>query len=438
MRFRSTRAPSGLTVPFREALFRGLAPDGGLYHPVRQPDLRAVFARLSARDSFVQVAEAVCQGLLGEELEAAALRRIVGRSFDFEPVLRVVRPGLHLLELFHGPTCAFKDFGACFQAAAMEEFLAGAGQRAVILVATSGDTGSAVARAFHRKANIEVVILYPSSRVSPLQEKQLTTLGDNVTALEVKGSFDDCQRLAKLAFLDAELRERVPLTSANSINLGRLLPQAFYYIYGWSRLAASPAAGRLRFCVPSGNFGNLTAGVYAWQWGLPAEGFIAATNVNDVVPEYLATGGFHPRSSVQTLSNAMDVGDPSNFERLLAVFGRDVEAMRAVIHGERVTDEETRATLRRLHEAHGLLVDPHTAVGVLAAERYRESSGFAGELIVLATAHPGKFPEIVRETVGITPPLPPPLAALAELPKRSVPIAPRFEELKSWLLANRA
>jgi threonine synthase len=447
MQFRSTRVPAGAgpAVLFREALFRGLAPDGGLYQPARQPDLRPLLAGFSPRTSFLDLAEAVSGALLGEELGQEAVGRIVRRAFDFQPVLRDLSPGLRLLELFHGPTCAFKDFGACFQAAAMEELLAGEGRRAVILVATSGDTGSAVARAFHKRANIEVVILYPSGRVSALQEKQLTTLGGNVTALEVRGSFDDCQRLAKLAFLDSELSERIPLTSANSINLGRLLPQALYYLYGFSRLGdrrgggkagrrASGPAGRVRFCVPSGNFGNLTAGVYAWKWGLPVEGFVAATNANDVVPEYLDTGRFQPRSSVRTLSNAMDVGDPSNFERLLEVFGRDPQAMRACIHGERVSDEETRATLRRVHAEHGLLLDPHTAVGVQAAERFREKSGFDGELLVLATAHPGKFQEIVLEATGVEVPLPPPLEAVLGLAKQSVPLEPRFEELKGLLL----
>jgi threonine synthase len=270
--------------------------------------------------------------------------------------------------------------------------------------------------------------------VSPLQEKQLTTLGGNVTALEVRGSFDDCQRLAKLALLDAELAQRIPLTSANSINLGRLLPQALYYIYGFAR---QPKGGRgkpVRFCVPSGNFGNLTAGVYAWKWGLPVEGFVAATNANDVVPAYLETGRYQPRSSVRTLSNAMDVGDPSNFERLAALFGCELEAMRACIHGERVSDEETRATLRRVHAERGLLLDPHTAVGVLAAERFREKNGFDGELIVLATAHPGKFPEIVREATGEQPELPAALAAVLKLPKHSLPLEPLFEELKGLLL----
>jgi threonine synthase len=449
MQFRSTRVPPGAgpAVSFREALFRGLAPDGGLYQPALQPDLGPLLSGFSSRTSFPQLAEEVSAALLGEELGRDAVERIVRRAFDFQPVLRDLSPGLRLLELFHGPTCAFKDFGACFQAAAMEELLAGEGRRAVILVATSGDTGSAVARAFHARANIEVVILYPSGRVSPLQEKQLTTLGGNVTALEVRGSFDDCQRLAKLAFLDAELAQRIPLTSANSINLGRLLPQAFYYIYGFSRLRdggeaqrggkagrVGGPAGRVRFCVPSGNFGNLTAGVYAWKWGLPVGGFVAATNANDVVPEYLQTGRYQPRSSVRTLSNAMDVGDPSNFERLAALFECELEAMRACIHGERVSDEETRATLQRVHAERGLLLDPHTAVGVLAAERFREKTVFDGEMIVLGTAHPGKFPEIVREATGVQPELPPALAAVLDLPKQSLLLEPLFEELKGLLL----
>jgi threonine synthase len=442
VRFISTRAAPGSAadVSFREALFRGLAPDGGLYRPLNQPNLKALFASFSPLASFQELAEAVCRELLSGELGSSAVSRIVRRAFPFGPALRPLEHGLRLLELFHGPTCAFKDFGACFQAAAMEELLRAEERRALILVATSGDTGSAVARAFYRRAGIDVAILYPSGRVSPLQEKQLTTLGENVTAFEVRGSFDDCQRLAKQAFRDGELARRLPLTSANSINLGRLLPQAFYYIYGFTRLAASPGApaGPVRFCVPSGNFGNLTAGVYAWQWGLPVDGFLAATNANDVVPEYLATGVYRPRPSLATLSNAMDVGDPSNFERLLAVFSGDPRAMRRLIHGESVSDAETRDTLRRVYEEHGLLLDPHTAVGLLAARRFRENTGFTGELIVLATAHPGKFSEIVLDSVGVAPELPPPLKELAGRPKRSLPIAARFEELKGQLLSRYA
>ena len=333
-------------VGFREAIFSGLAPDGGLYVPQTTPDLRALIGTFGPDDGFEQVAERVAGALFREDFpgegEQAVQRVVHGAFAALSPRLRslpAVQPNLHLLELFHGPTCAFKDFGASFLAAVMEEFLLEERRRALILVATSGDTGSAVARAFHKRRNIGVVILYPSGRVSPLQEQQLTTVGDNVTALEVAGSFDDCQRLAKEAFLDAELVTALPLTSANSINPGRLLPQAFYYIWARSRFAAGEP---VVICVPSGNFGNLTAGVYAWQWGLPVRRFLAATNLNDVVPEYLSSGAFRPRASVRTLSNAMDVGNPSNFERLLAVFGGDPQVMRGTIEGLRVDDRQTR------------------------------------------------------------------------------------------------
>jgi threonine synthase len=301
------------SVSFRQALFAGLAPDGGLYHPVERPDLARLFASFDESTAFASLAAAVTTSLLGPEIDAAAASRIVSRAFSFAPALRRLDDGLLLLELFHGPTCAFKDFGAQFLAAAMEELLSQEDRRIQILVATSGDTGSAVAHAFHGRANIDVVILYPSGRVSELQEKQLTTLGGNVHALEVAGSFDDCQRLAKEAFRDERLRTALSLTSANSINIGRLLPQALYYI--WAATRRTTLGGKVpTICVPSGNFGNLTAGVYAWAWGLAVRGFVAATNVNDVVPSYLLTGDYLPRPSAQTLSNAMDVGSPSNFE----------------------------------------------------------------------------------------------------------------------------
>jgi threonine synthase len=452
VRFLSTRAgDSRASVSFRDAVFGGLAPDGGLYVPVEQPDLGSLFAGFTAETTFLRLAEAVARALLAEELGEAAVGRIVGRAFDFAPRLRPLEEGISLLELFHGPTCAFKDFGASFLASVMEELLQEENRRAVILVATSGDTGSAVARAFFRRRNLDVVILYPSGRVSPLQEQQLTTLGENVVALEVMGSFDDCQRLAKQAFLDRELRSALALSSANSINLGRLLPQSFYYIFGRAQLTADggrlavgeqpPASGRhpggqsapLYFCVPSGNFGNLTAGVYAWTWGLPVTGFVAATNRNDVVPEYLHTGEFRPRSSVQTLSNAMDVGDPSNFERLLHVFHGRREEMQGLIRGVAISDEETRDTMRQVYRQRGVLLDPHTAVGVLACRRARMGSGSGARFITLSTAHPGKFLEIVRETTGVEPELPESLRACLSLPKRAFPLEPSLEALRSFL-----
>jgi threonine synthase len=332
MKFISTRVGSATgrkPVTFRQAVFSGLPTDGGLYVPTEQPDLRARIAGFSEQTSFTELAAVVVEELIGDELGPEAVRRVCQRAFTFEPTLQPLEEKLTLLELFHGPTCAFKDFGAAFLASVMEEFLLQESRRAVILAATSGDTGSAVARAFQGKTNIEVVILYPSGRVSALQEQQLTTVGGNVTALEVQGSFDDCQRLVKQAFVDSELRKNLSLSSANSINLGRLLPQALYYIYGSLRLRLAPKTNKkLMICVPSGNFGNLTAGVYAWKWGMETDGFIAATNINDVVPEYLITGEFRPRRSLKTISNAMDVGYPSNFERLVVVFQGSAKKMR--------------------------------------------------------------------------------------------------------------
>jgi threonine synthase len=438
VRFVSTRTKD-ISAGFSEAILQGLAPDGGLFHPAVQPDLAGVFADLNKGISFSEAAATTAAALLDDELGAGAGARIVERAFDFSPRLRELREGLYLLELFHGPTCAFKDFGASFLAAAMEEVLAAAERSATVLVATSGDTGSAVARAFHGCSHIRVVILYPSGRVSPLQEKQLTTLGGNVTALEIQGSFDECQRLVKQAFVDEELRSRLSLTSANSINLGRLLPQAFYYVFAWSALPAG-ARRQLYFCVPSGNFGNLTAGVYAWQWGLPVAGFIAATNRNDVVPRYLESGSFTPGPSLETLSNAMDVGNPSNFERLQAVFGKDPAAMRAMIRGGRASDEQTRDEIARVYAEHGLLIDPHTAVGLCVERRLRpqlaSSPGSpAPTVIVLATAHPGKFEEIVSRAAGAPVELPAALRALRTKRKAAVLLDGSYAALRNFLLS---
>ena len=431
MKFASTRNPNDL-VTFKDAVFRGLAPDGGLYQPTTIPDLSKLIAGFDAKTSLVEMAEALIPALFAPELSPEAAKRLARRAFTFEPALVSYSEDIGILELFHGPSCAFKDFGASFLAAVMEEFLSREASRAIILTATSGDTGSAVARAFHNRENIEVVILYPSGRVSPLQEKQLTTLGGNVTALEVKGSFDDCQMMVKEVFVDKALNETLRLTSANSINLGRLIPQAFYYIFGASRLAPAERKDAV-FCVPSGNFGNLTAGVMAWQWGLPARRFLAATNINKVVPEYLESGVYSPRPSVLTLSNAMDVGNPSNFERLQAIFGKDRGKMQAMIEGLFVTDEDTKETIKRAHLEKEMFLDPHTALGVRAAERYIASGG-KGPILTLATAHPGKFLEVVEDATGVRPPLPERLEKVLHLPKQAMLTGNTSGELKKFLL----
>ena len=334
----------------------------------------------------------------------------------------------------------------------MEHLLRETDGRIQILVATSGDTGSAVANAFFRRRGIDVVLLYPSGRVSELQEKQLTTLGGNVHALEVMGSFDDCQRLVKEAFRDPSLRKRLQLTSANSINIGRLLPQSLYYAFAATRReqiagrnggrdGGGKGAGKTErapvICVPSGNFGNLTAGVYAWHWGLPVQGFVAATNANDIVPQYLTTGRFIPRPSARTLSNAMDVGNPSNFERLEEVFRRNWRDMAARIHGIAISDEKTLQTMSDVYRAHGVLVDPHTAVGIAAA-RSATAADLArdAQIIVLSTAHPGKFAETVLKAAGKSPELPERLAACLSLPRQSVRVGTTFPELSEYLITN--
>jgi threonine synthase len=432
MRFSSTR-DKNTSVSFREALFTGLAPDGGLYHPIDKADIRGLLASFSKNTGFIEMASAVTARLFSEEVPARDAETICGTAFPFEPKLRPIDEHISILELFHGPSCAFKDFGASFLATVMEYFLERSERRAIILTATSGDTGSAVAQAFHNKENIEVVILYPSGRVSPLQEKQLTTVGGNVTALEVNGAFDDCQRMVKEAFVDPVLRRELTLTSANSINAGRLLPQTFYYMHAYIR--ERERGDTIVFSVPSGNFGNLTAGVLAWDWGMGADRFIAATNINDVVPEYLKTGTFSPRPSVQTFSNAMDVGNPSNFERLLAIFSGSHEQASSIIHQEVVTDSETLETIRTVYNNKHHFLDPHTAVGYLASRRYLETAeGDKPRIISLSTAHPGKFLEIVEEAVGKRPDLPPQLTEALRKKKSAIPIENSMKALSDFLL----
>jgi len=421
-------------MTFRETVFTGLAPDGGLYHPVDAPDLAGLVPSLENLASFQDVAAETCAALLSPDIPADRARALATSALTFSPVLRRLEKQVLLLELFHGPTCAFKDFGAQFLAAAMESFLERKSGRIQILVATSGDTGSAVAHAFHGRANIDVVILYPSGRVSDLQEKQLTTLGGNVHALEVEGSFDDCQRLVKEAFQDPTLRSRLRLTSANSINIGRLIPQCLYYVFAGTRRAELGGAAPT-FCVPSGNFGNLTAGVYAWRWGLPVRGFIAATNVNDIVPVYLKSGRFGPRPSEQTLSNAMDVGNPSNFERLQEVFQGSWKGMASRIEGRSITDSRTLETMRSVHADHGVLLDLHTAVGCAAArDHLAEASANDEQVVVLSTAHPAKFSDIVKEATGVAPVMPERLARCIALPKRAVRVGTTLAELSEFLL----
>jgi len=428
MKFVSTLSPRK-AVSFTEAIFSGLAPDGGLYHPAYMPNLSDFFRSLSDEIPFGELASAFTSTLLSPEIDSSIARKIVQDAFSFAPVLREIDDDIVMLELFHGPSLAFKDFGASFLASAMNHLLGERGGRAIILTATSGDTGGAVAQAFYKKTNIHVVILYPSGRVSPFQEKQITTLGENVTALEVYGEFDDCQRMVKAAFSNPRLK-KFPLTSANSINLGRLIPQSFYYIWAWAQMRTK---GKITFVVPSGNFGNLTAGLYAAAWGLPTGVFVAATNANDVFPTFLLTGKYLPMPSVPTYSSAMDVGSPSNYERLKKLFSGNADAFRQHIRAWSIDDDTTLKTISKVYRDYGYLCCPHTAVGWKAAELFREQNP-RSQVLILSTAHPGKFLDIVKEATGIAPTLPKLFTDVMQKKKAAHYIENRNEDLEDWII----
>ncbi|MGI9256512.1 MAG: threonine synthase [Salinispira sp.] len=439
-------------VTFREALFKGIAADGGLYRPREMPDLHSTIRGFTRNTSFARVAAELTRALFPSEIGADAFD-LAKQSFPFAPRLVPWSDKISILELFHGSSHAFKDFGASFLAACMEYFLAGksgsagglpagksgaagglpAGKSgaAIILTATSGDTGSAVAQAFHQREHIDVVILYPSGRVSPSQEKHMTTIGGNIHALEVEGNFDDCQRMVKEAFAAPALKH-LPLTSANSINVGRLIPQSFYYVYAFAQIQKELNGTPLYFAVPSGNFGNLTAGIYAWKWGLPVRGFIAATNKNDVVPQYLETGLFSPRRSLRTYANAMDVGNPSNFERLLDVFHYKQADIQKMIRAYAVNDDEILRVMKEAWETRGMFVCPHTATGIKSAERFSFNTKDC-HIITLATAHPAKFNEVVLKACGKTAPVPEGIAESLKKKKQSVRIAHTLNALSDFL-----
>jgi len=411
MRFVSTRSKAP-AASLGTALFDGLAPDGGLYVPdsieAWSPDEIASLPSRSLPELGVRVLKPFAAG----GIDAATLSAVVHESLNFPIPLIEVEPGIFALELFHGPTLAFKDIGA----RVMARLMAALGADVTVLTATSGDTGSAVANAFHGIASARVVILYPDGRVSPTQEAQLTMFNNdsasNVRGYAVAGSFDDCQRLVKEAFADKALRRQIPLTSANSINVGRLLPQMIYYFQAVAELRrAEPASAPPIVCTPSGNFGNLTAGLLARRAGAPIERFVAATNVNDVVPEYLATGQFTARPSVRTIANAMDVGNPSNFERLMWLYGGSLEAARREFAGCYYKDDDVRETIKQVFVRRGYILDPHSAIGYLGitgregrgGQETRDGRiGHGGRPagIFLATAHPAKFPEVVEPVIG--------------------------------------
>lgn len=419
MLYRSTelRSPK---VGFLEALMNGLAPDGGLYMPESlPPEITGI-----ASYDFPDDAAAILDGFVPEE----NLLNICHEVFSFPVPLKKIADNLFVLELFHGPTLSFKDFGARFMAREMAAANRSSGKVLNIIVATSGDTGSAVASAFHNVPGIKVFILYPSGRVTDLQEKQMATLGGNVSALEVAGDFDDCQRIAKEILNDPKLRRNFLLSSANSINIGRLLPQMTYYFWAHKLLQQEHhVLRRPIFVVPSGNFGNLTAGLFARKMGLPSELFVAAVNSNSAVPEYLATGNLSEKKTAPTLSNAMDVGNPSNWARIMDLYEYDRAKLQTVLRVVSVTDKETRQTIFRTHDRYGYVADPHTAVGLRAAEKLKQQGFAKTPIIVLSTAHPAKFRETVEDILRVSVEIPQRLAEVANKDKQSIPVEPSKE-----------
>jgi len=437
MRFVTTTG-SASPVSFTTALFDGLAPDGGLYVPERiEPWTPDELARLPRR-TLTEIGLRAMRPFTRGELDPAVLEAVIVEALNFEIPLVEVERGVHALELFHGPTLAFKDVGARVMARVMAS-LHLAEDPLTVLVATSGDTGSAVAHAFHRVPHTRVVILYPDGRISPTQEAQLTMFNGeraNVRAYAVAGSFDDCHRLTREAFGDPGLRTEMRLTSANSVNVGRLLPQSIYYFHAVAQLAGRVGPDVL-FSTPSGNFGNLTAGLMAKRAGLAVAQFVAATNVNDVVPEYLTTGRYAPRASVRTMANAMDVGHPSNFERMSWLYGGDRDAMRHDVIGVSFTDDRVRETIRQVFETRGYLLDPHSAIAYMGLVGQVGQVGRVGRAeragVFLATAHPAKFAEIVEPIIGRKVEKPEPLAQALGQPRHIIRIDAALDAVKTVL-----
>jgi threonine synthase len=431
MKYYSLNNPSAL-VSFKEATIRGQAPDKGLYFPQSIPKLPSHLLDNINTLSREEIAYQVIRPYTGDTLPEAELRRIIAETIAFDFPLVQVSPGIQSLELFHGPTLAFKDVGARFMSRCLGYFVRDSKRPVTVLVATSGDTGGAVASGFYDVEGVRVVILYPSGKVSSVQELQLTTLGKNITALEVAGSFDDCQQMVKEAFADQALQDQLFLTSANSINVARWLPQQFYYFFAWQQWVEKDNPPVI--CVPSGNFGNICAGLLAHQSGLPARHFIAACNANDVIPVFLQTGEYQTKPAKPTLSNAMDVANPSNFVRIVELFGKQLPTLKQTLSSVSISDEETTAAIRHLYKNHRYLADPHGAVGWLALQRYLETHRGAKGFF-LETAHPVKFYDSVEPIIGQQIPLPASVSALLGKQKHSNKIEARYTILKDFLLS---
>lgn len=418
---------------FANAVIRGLAPDKGLYFPESIKPLDASFFETIEDKTNAEIAFEAIKQFIVPEIPETILKTIVEETLNFEFPVVEINENISTLELFHGPTMAFKDVGARFMARCLGYFNKTNTNEVTVLVATSGDTGGAVANGFLGVKGVNVVILYPSGKVSDIQEKQLTTLGQNITALEVDGVFDDCQDMVKRAFMDTDLTSQMQLTSANSINIARWLPQLFYYLFAYKQLKAKH--NDIAFSIPSGNFGNICAGMVAQKLGLPVKHFIAANNANDTVVNYMTTESYDPKPSVQTISNAMDVGNPSNFIRIQELHNNNFEALKANLSSYSYTDEETKTALLELYKDYNYVADPHGAVGYLGAKTYLENNN--AHVVFLETAHPTKFLDVVEEVIEKTVPLPPQIEAVMDKEKVAIAVN-SYEELKGYLLNQKA
>jgi len=418
-------------VDFKEAAIKGQAPDKGLYFPEHIPVFDSSFFHNVEKINDEEIAWQVIQPYVGKSIPGEVLRKIISETINFPIPLVKLDENIFSLELFHGPTLAFKDVGARFMSRCLGYFAREWDQKLIVLVATSGDTGGAVANGFYDVHGVEVVILYPSGKVSSVQEKQLTTPGKNIHTLEVNGNFDDCQQMVKQAFADEELNQKLFLTSANSINIARWLPQQFYYFFGWKQWPHKKHPPVIS--VPSGNFGNLCAAILAHASGLPVQHFIAACNVNDVVPEFLKTGNYRPKKTIATISNAMDVGDPNNFIRILEIFEEDISELKRILSASSITDDETRATIKNIYKQYHYILDPHGAVGYLSLERYLKNSpelkGFFVE-----TAHPVKFYDVVEPLIKEKIPLPSSVEKIMDKDKVTTKMDVNYNFLKEFLL----
>ncbi|WP_236973882.1 threonine synthase [Membranihabitans maritimus] len=421
------------TVNLSSAVLQSLPEDNGLYMPLEISPLPSSFFQKLPSLSFQEISYLVAKQLMGDSIPNHTLKSIIDDAINFKAPLITVDENIHILELFHGPTLAFKDFGARFMSRLMNFFLEKSGKKVTVLVATSGDTGGAVASGFFNQDNIDVVILYPKGKVSTLQEKQLTTWGHNIKALEIDGNFDDCQQIVKSAFLDPELNNSINLSSANSINIARLIPQSFYYFEGYKQLSHSQK--NINFCIPSGNFGNLTAGLLAKNLGLPINQLIAATNINDVVPKYLKTGEFNPIEAHHTLSNAMDIGRPSNFNRIMDFYGSTWNKVKKDIKGYSYNDQVTINTIVEGNSKLGYVFDPHTAIGYTAAKEY--NTQFKEEnTIVLSTAHPIKFKNEIQKYIDFSIPYPTTIQYTLDKQSDKKQLSNNYNDFKNYLLSK--